>query len=156
MLYTVVPGHQLTAKPNVNCYQWRHDGCPSHWSYSKPTGLCLRLCTSLVSNNVARQTCVDDGGRLVNIKNSKENILIRNIMLEAGGGLHIGLKKVSSVWTWHLGENLGAFRSWSNGHPKSGYCVVMSRLTSNWYTDSCSNKRRCICQIVLNNPYGDC
>ncbi|XP_071113885.1 layilin-like [Haliotis cracherodii] len=156
MLYTVVAGHKLTAKTNVNCYQWRHDECPSQWTYSKPTGLCLRLFSPSASNTDARQTCVENGGRLVKIQNFKENILIRDIMLENDGGLHIGLKKTPTGWQWHLGEALGAFNSWKNGHPKSGSCVVMSIVSRGWYTDSCANKRKYLCEIVLDNPYGDC
>ncbi|XP_067676575.1 uncharacterized protein [Haliotis asinina] len=156
MLYTVVPGHQLTATPNVNCYQWSHEGCPSQWSYSKPTGLCLQLFTSPINNDAARQTCEDNDGRLVNIQNSRENNLTRSIMLQAGNDLHIGLKKVSSVWRWHLGEDLGAFRSWSTGHPHLGNCVKMSTVTEDWFSNYCNNNRKPLCQIVLNNPYGDC
>jgi len=88
----------------------------------------LLVFDSAISWYVARQTCEDQGGALVEIFSRKENDFLTSLLTEVdwGGfpyqGAWIGLtdEQVEDTWIWNSGQDTSKFESFPDGQEPNG------------------------------------
>ncbi|XP_046552280.1 snaclec coagulation factor IX/factor X-binding protein subunit A-like [Haliotis rubra] len=137
----------LVAKQGVSHIAFSRSDCPSQWIYHKPSSKCFRLNTKSRSYTVATSECKAEGGRLFNIYSAMEDQLVITLVIRAGTGMWIGLKKVDGVFQWHKGTSK-SYTNWYSG--SSGTCVLMHGAYLQWFKYGCNTQRPSVCERVLN------
>ncbi|XP_046331559.1 C-type mannose receptor 2-like [Haliotis rufescens] len=136
----------LSARQSVSHVAFNRSDCPSRWIYHKPSSKCFRLNTKARSYTAAMNECEAEGGRLFNIYSILEDKVVLTLVLRAGSGMWIGLKKVDGVWKWHNGTAIGYTHWYSSS---SGNCVLMHGAFKEWFGYGCNYARMSLCERVL-------
>ncbi|CAJ0567757.1 unnamed protein product, partial [Mesorhabditis spiculigera] len=107
----------------------------------------------------AAQTCTMLGGRLVQPRNSLENVLAGSQSIEAlhGQAAFLGVRRINGVWRYADGTAL-AYQNWKNGTGLAGQdCATFRGNDLSWYPDLCTGVRPFICSFsdqLTNGTHG--
>ncbi|XP_078691955.1 uncharacterized protein LOC144922184 [Branchiostoma floridae x Branchiostoma belcheri] len=158
-----------SGNPNEMCGGvWRmsvyhsSDACPENYERVMANGPCLRFSTDRQNYFQARQTCRDEGGRLVVIKSAALDAFIDNrIQTTYASATWIGLDDLTfpfSQYVWSDGSVLGPtdYDDWFGGSPWPPWpfpCVeIHPQLNYKWINQFCWLLNRYICEKVSPPP----
>ncbi|XP_019614744.1 PREDICTED: uncharacterized protein LOC109462622 [Branchiostoma belcheri] len=147
---------------NQICCDKPTDACPENYERVMANGPCLRFSTDRQNYFQARQTCRDEGGRLVVIKSAALDAFIDNrIQTTYASATWIGLDDLTfpfSQYVWSDGSVLGPtdYDDWFGGSPFPPWpfpCVeIRPQLNYKWINQFCWLLNRYICEKVATPP----
>ncbi|XP_053381070.1 macrophage mannose receptor 1-like [Mercenaria mercenaria] len=137
---------------NYFCKRPANEECQDGWSlYNRR---CYKYSDITKNWNASQNTCIGDGGGLVEITSAEVNIFLVN--LRSGSTVAdawIGLNKVGDTHKWMPSGNVASYTNWApgepNNHESSENCIEMYQ-DGKWNDHNCANTRRYFCEKLPN------